>query len=101
VNTITILEALAGTAGIWLMVRAALRARVVLRQAWGGPRNIGWMSCFRQFLFGAGILGVAAGLYLDATWLLLISLAVSGEEVLESTLLLDGLRRGSSIRLRP
>ncbi|HEY7269386.1 MAG TPA: hypothetical protein VH951_06135 [Dehalococcoidia bacterium] len=100
-NILTIIEAVVAVGGAVLMYKAALRARIVLRQRWGGQRNIGWMSCFRQFLLGAGILGAGVALLIDATWLLLISLAVGGEEVLESTFLLDGLRRGASIRLRP
>ena len=100
-NILTIIEATLAVVGAALMLRAVLRARSVLKQKWSGQRNIGWMSCFRQFLLGAGILGGGVALIIGATWLLLISLAVGGEEVLESTFLLDGLRRGSSIRLRP
>jgi hypothetical protein len=59
------------------------------------------MASFRLFMLGCAVTGVSAGLALDATWLLILSVAIGGEEVLEATLLLDGLRRGSSIRLHP
>jgi hypothetical protein len=63
----------------------------------GNSRNELYMTGFRSFVLGAAFIGVGAALALDATWLLLLSLVIGGEELLESTLLLDGLRRGSSI----
>ena len=88
-NWTLILELVPAPIGVFMMARAVLLARRRLRQPWGSSRNIGWMASFRLFMLGAALTGIAAGLALDATWLLLLSLAIGGEEVLESTLLLD------------
>jgi len=95
-------EVLLSLAGALIGVRGFAR----LRRSLSAPitdksRNVLYVAGFRSFILGAAFVGVAAALAFDATWLLLLSLAIGGEELLESTLLLDGLRRGSSIRLRP
>jgi len=97
-----LLEVLLIVAGPLLALRGAERAwRALRRPARELARNAGYMAGFRLFVLGAAIGGCGAALLLDATWLLVLSLAVGGEEVFESTLLLDGLRRGPRISLRP
>ena len=98
---LTVIEVAIAVLGVSLLVRAVAGARRSFRQPLGSSRNITWMTSFRRFMLGAALIGVAAALAFDITWLLLLSLAIGGEEVLESTLLLDGLKRGSSIRLHP
>jgi hypothetical protein len=97
-----LLEALLVPVGLAVSLRGAQRAWKALRRpARELSRNAGWMAGFRLFVLGAATAGCGAALLLDATWLLVLSLAIGGEEVLESTLLLDGLRRGAKISLRP
>jgi hypothetical protein len=95
------LELVVAGGGAFLLVRSVRGALRSFQQPFGPERNISWMASFRRFMLGAALVGVAASLLFDVTWLLLLSLAIGGEEVLESTLLLDGLRRGPNIRIHP
>jgi hypothetical protein len=96
-----VLAVLLAVLGVYLLSRAVAGARRSFRQPLGSARNVTWMSSFRGFVLGSALVGVAAAIAFDITWLLLLSLAIGGEEVIETTLLLDGLRRGPTIRLHP
>ena len=51
------------------------------------------MRGFRLAMIGLGLAGVATGLLMDQTWLIILALGIAGEEIFESSLIIWGLRR--------
>ncbi len=59
-----------------------------------------WIKGFRLSIIGLALagLGVAWGWHL--TWLLVLTLAIGGEEILESSMVIFALRRGGRLEMR-
>jgi hypothetical protein len=53
-----------------------------------------WVRGFRLSMIGLALAGTGAGWLLDQTWLIVLSLAIGGEETLESTVMHFALTRG-------
>lgn len=75
----------------------ALRGLRRCAAAFPRPRSasmqpLGWMRGFRLAIFGLAVAGAAAGWLWDATWLILLSLAIGGEETLETSICISALR---------
>ena len=54
---------------------------------------------FRLSMIGLVLAGTGAGWLLGQTWLIVLSLAIGGEETLESSISYFGLTRGRDLRL--
>jgi hypothetical protein len=61
---------------------------------------ITWVHGFRLSMIGLALAGTGAGWLLDQTWLIVLSLAIGGEETLESSIMHFALTRGRDLRLR-
>jgi hypothetical protein len=57
-----------------------------------GGRLLGMVKGFRVGIIGLAVVGIAIWLLTDATWVLVVSLAVGGEELLESSFIISTLR---------
>jgi hypothetical protein len=66
--------------------------------AWDGERPIVFLSGFRVGVIGAALATLAAAWIWQQLWLLLLALAIGGEELLETSVLLYTLRRGRRIQ---
>ena len=53
-----------------------------------------WIQGFRFLIIGLGLAGLGAAWAWHLTWLLVLSLAIGGEETLESSIVIFALRRG-------
>jgi hypothetical protein len=60
---------------------------------------ITWVRGFRLSMIGLALAGAGAGWLLDETWLIVLSLAIGGEETLESSIMHFALTRGRDLRL--
>jgi hypothetical protein len=60
---------------------------------------ITWVRGFRLSMIGLALAGSGAGWLLDQTWLIVLSLAIGGEETLESSIMHFALTRGRDLRL--
>jgi hypothetical protein len=60
---------------------------------------ITWVRGFRFSMIGLALAGAGAGWLLDQTWLIVLSLAIGGEETLESSIMHFALTRGRDLRL--
>lgn len=79
--------------GLWLAARGALRLRAAFpRPRAASMQPLGWMTGFRLLLFGLALAGVGAAWLWQIQWLLLLSLAIGGEETLESSIAISALR---------
>jgi hypothetical protein len=58
-----------------------------------------WVRGFRLSMIGLALAGAGAGWLLDQTWLIVLSLAIGGEETLESSIMHFALTRGRDFRL--
>jgi hypothetical protein len=58
-----------------------------------------WVRGFRLSMIGLALAGTGAGWLLDQTWLIVLSLAIGGEETLESSIRHFALTRGRDLRL--
>ena len=92
-----------------LMAAGAILAFLGLRREWDGIRRpmkdparvLTWVRGFRMSVIGLALLGIGAAWTWDITWLLVLSLAIGGEETLESTIAVFALTRGKDLRLGP
>jgi hypothetical protein len=60
---------------------------------------ITWVRGFRFSMIGLALAGAGAGWLLDQPWLIVLSLAIGGEETLESSIMHFALTRGRDLRL--
>jgi hypothetical protein len=60
---------------------------------------ITWVRGFRISMIGLALAGTGAGWLLDQTWLIVLSLAIGGEETLESSIMHFALKHGRDLRL--
>ena len=105
-----LLGAEAGTyAAALLMAVGAAVALIGLRREWDGIRRplrdpakvLTWYRGFRLSIIGLALLGIGAAWLWELTWLLVLSLAIGGEETLESSIFVFALTKGKDLRLGP
>lgn len=92
-----------------LMAAGPLIAGRGLVQEWDGLRRpirdpakvLTFLMGFRMSVIGLALVGIGAGWMWDITWLLVLSLAIGGEETLESTVHIFAVTRGKDLRLGP
>ena len=60
-------------------------------------KNLTWIRGFRMSILGLALAGVGASWLWNLKWLLILSLAIGGEEILESSLVIYGLKRGQKL----
>lgn len=92
-----------------LMTVGPLIAARGLVQEWDGLRRpvrdpakvLTFLMGFRTSVIGLALVGIGAGWMWDITWLLVLSLAIGGEETLESTVHIFAVTRGKDLRLGP
>lgn len=87
----TALIGLGASLALW-----GLRAEVLgLRDSLRGDhtRIVVWIQGFRLSIIGLALAGIGAAWALHLTWLLVLSLAIGGEETLESSIVIFALRR--------
>jgi len=84
--------------GIALFVYGVERLLQALRiSIWDMDRPIVWMGGFRAAIIGLAIVGLGAAWLTQQLWVLLIALAIGGEELLETSVLVYAMRRGRRI----
>lgn len=84
-----------------LLLLGALVVAHGLRQWWDGARrpvrdpekNLTWMLGFRRVFVGLALAGTGAAWAWQLPWLLALTLAVCGEETLESSICIAALRQ--------
>ena len=76
-----------------LAFRGLRRCRVDLpRPRSGAMQPLVWMRGFRLTIFGLALAGVGAAWLWQLDWLLALSLAIGGEETLETSIAISALR---------
>ena len=73
-------------------------ARAFRRPLAGSMQPLGWMLGFRLTLIGLAVMGVGAAWLWQLGWLLALSLAIGGEETLESSIAIAALRRAQPVQ---
>lgn len=85
-------------AGVMLFVYGIETLGPALRiSIWNLNRPIVWIGGFRAAIIGLAVVGLGAAWLTQQLWVLLIALAIGGEELLETSVLLFVLRRGRRI----
>jgi len=82
--------ALLGVGLVGLAIVRQIRTHIPWSQT---TRLLIWLRGFRLAIIGLALVGVALGLLWDQTWLLVLSLAVAGEESFETTWIISTLER--------
>ena len=59
-----------------------------------------WIEGFRLSIIGLALAGLGAAWALQLTWLLVLTLAIGGEETLESSVVIFALRRGRRLEMQ-
>ena len=91
-------SALLMAAGAALFVYGAQTLLRALRiSIWDLDRPIVWIGGFRAAIIGLALLALGASWLWQQLWLLLLALAIGGEELLETSVILFALRRGRRI----
>ena len=67
------------------------------RSVWDPDKSLAMASGFRIAVIGLAIAGLAASWQWQLLWLLLLALAIGGEETLESSIVIFALRRGKKL----
>ena len=79
--------------GLVLALRGLRRCSIALpRPRSGAMQPLLWMRGFRLTLIGLALAGVGAGWLWGLDWLIALSLAIGGEETLESSIAIHALR---------
>jgi hypothetical protein len=90
------------------LVLASIPALIAgLWREWDGLRRplrdpakvLTWVRGFRLSMIALALAGSGAGWLLDQTWLIVVSLAIGGEETLESSIMHFALTRGRDLRI--
>jgi len=85
-------------AGFALFLSGALGlARALRISIWDMNRPIVWIVGFRAAIIGLAVVALGAAWLSQQLWVLLLALAVGGEELLETSVILFALRRGRRI----
>ncbi len=59
-----------------------------------------WIQGFRLSIIGLALAGLGVAWAWQLTWLLVLTLAIGGEEILESSIVIFALRRGRRLEMR-
>jgi hypothetical protein len=86
----------AGAALFAYGARTWLRALRI--SAWDMERNVVWVRGFRAGIVGLAIIALGAAWLTQQLWVLLIALAIGGEELLETSALLFAFRRNERLK---
>jgi hypothetical protein len=79
--------------GLVLAFRGLRHCRIALpRPGSASMHSLTWMRGFRLTLFGLAVAGVGAAWLWQIEWLLFLSLAIGGEETLETSIAISALR---------
>ncbi|SRR6266581_259791 len=62
-------------------------------------KNVAWARGFRISMLGLAFTGIGAAWLFQQLWILVLALAISGEELLESTLIIFALTHGKDVRI--
>ena len=82
-------------AGVALFVYGAeTLLRAVRISVWNHDRPIVWVGGFRAAIVGLAVISLGAAWFWQQFWLFLLALAIGGEELLETSVVLFALRRG-------
>ena len=87
-------EIAAIAAGLWLAIDG-VGTQIRRRRRWAltGPTELLSLArSFRRAVIGLALAGVGAGLLYGLSWLVVLSLIIGGEEVLESSVIAADLR---------
>ena len=86
--------------GAVLALRGAMLEVSGLKGALKGDasKNLTWIRGFRLSILGLALAGVGASWLWSLKWLLILSLAIGGEEILESSLVIYGLKRSKKLK---
>jgi hypothetical protein len=79
---------------------AEMLVNAVRISIWKLDRPIVWVRGFRSAIVGLAIVALGAAWLSQQLWVLLLALAIGGEELLETSVILFALRRGQRI-MRP
>ena len=79
-------------AGLFLATRGIRRCYLAFPRPHASMQPLGWMRGFRLTLVGLALAGVGAAWLWQMPWLLALSLAIGGEEALESSIAIHALR---------
>jgi hypothetical protein len=87
-------EITAIAAGLWLVIDGVVtQVRRRRQRALLGPTELRWLAVsFRRVIIGLALMGVGAGALCGLSWLVVLSLIIGGEEVLESSVIAAALR---------
>ena len=91
---------LAGTGAALLLLGGRAELDGITRPIRDPAKVLTWVRGFRLSMIGLALAGTGAGWLLDQTWLIVLSLAIGGEETLESSIIHFALTRGRDLRLR-
>lgn len=86
--------------GVGLAVRAILEQVGAADAPSRSARLLVGLRGFRLTVIGLALLGVAGGWFWGATWLVVLSLGIAGEETFESSVMIWGLEREQGRGLR-
>ena len=88
--------------GIGLALRGLLMGLTGLRGAMRGDSGkvLPWIQGFRLSIIGLALAGLGAAWGWHLTWLLVLTLAIGGEEILESSIVIFALRIGSRLEMQ-
>jgi hypothetical protein len=78
--------------GLWLAARGVRRCYLAFPCPRASMQPLGWMRGFRLTLVGLAVVGIGAAWLSQMPWLLALSLAIGGEEALESSIAIHALR---------
>jgi len=86
--------------GMPLLIAGLWREWDGLRRPLRDPAKVlTWVRGFRLSMIGLALTGSGAGWLFDQTWLIVLSLAIGGEETLESSIIHFALTRGRDLRI--
>ena len=88
--------------GIGLALWGLLMVLNDLRGALRGDSGkiLPWIQGFRLTIIGLALAGLGAAWGWHLTWLLVLTLAIAGEEILESSIVIFALRRGRRLEMQ-
>ena len=82
-----------------LVAGLAIELNGIMRPLRDPAKVLTWVRGFRLSMIGLALAGTGAGWLFDQTWLIVLSLAIGGEETLESSIMHFALTRGRDVRL--
>jgi hypothetical protein len=91
--------ALVGAGSALLLLGGRVEIDGITRPLRDPAKVLTWVRGFRLTMIGLALAGTGAGWLLDQTWLIVLSLAIGGEETLESSIMHFALTRGRDLRL--